>query len=158
MLRIRLRRMGTTNAPFYRVVVSDSRKVPTSKALEEIGVYDPTRSPSIIQINQERVEHWVGNGARMSSTVQSLIKRGNQGELTQKKAELAPGKAKPAPAPAEEPAVEAAAPEAEAASEASEEAATEAAPEAAAEEAPAEEAPADDAPSEDAAAPEDADA
>lgn len=75
MLKIRLRRMGTRNRPFYRVVVSDSRKVPTGAALEEIGYYDPRQSPSVISIDRERVEFWRGRGARLSETVESLLRR-----------------------------------------------------------------------------------
>lgn len=75
MLKIRLRRMGTRNRPFYRVVVSDSRKVPTGAAIEEIGYYDPRPSPSVISIDRERVEYWRGRGARLSGTVESLLRK-----------------------------------------------------------------------------------
>ena len=75
MLRIRLRRMGSRNRPFYRVVVSDSRKVPTGAALEEVGHYDPLQDPPVVQIKKDRVEHWVSQGARMSSTVENLLRR-----------------------------------------------------------------------------------
>lgn len=75
MLRIRLRRMGARNRPFYRVVVSDSRKVPTASAVEEIGHYDPIVDPPEIRIDQERVDHWVANGARLSQTVARLLKK-----------------------------------------------------------------------------------
>lgn len=75
MLRIRLRRMGTKNRPFYRVVVSDSRKVPTASAIEEIGHYDPRRKPPEIHIDGARVDHWVSRGARLSPTVAKLLRR-----------------------------------------------------------------------------------
>ena len=75
MLKIRLRRMGTRNKPFYRVVVSDSRSVPTASALEEVGYYNPRSEPAEIKIDSERVEHWVQRGARLSPTVQRLLRR-----------------------------------------------------------------------------------
>lgn len=74
MLKIRLRRMGNRNRPYYRVVVSDSRRVPTSSAVEEVGHYDPT-SDSGLQIDAERVEHWVSRGAQLSPSVKKLLRR-----------------------------------------------------------------------------------
>jgi small subunit ribosomal protein S16 len=75
MLKIRLRRMGARNAPFYRVVVSDSRRRPTAVAVEELGYYDPTKNPAAVQIDRERVDHWVRNGAQVSHTVERLLRR-----------------------------------------------------------------------------------
>ena len=75
MLKIRLRRMGSTHRPFYRVVVSDSRKTPTAAAIDEVGIYDPRSEPETIKIDGERVEHWVKQGARMTPTVQKLLRR-----------------------------------------------------------------------------------
>lgn len=75
MLKIRLRRMGTTNRPFYRVVVSDSRRATTASAIEEIGHYDPAGNPPRVEIDRARVEYWVGQGARMSDTVRQLVGR-----------------------------------------------------------------------------------
>ena len=75
MLRIRLRRMGTRNRPFYRVVVSDSRKTPTASALDEVGSYDPRVEPPRINIDAERVEKWVGQGARVTPTVKRLLRQ-----------------------------------------------------------------------------------
>lgn len=75
MLKIRLRRMGNRNRPFYRVVVSDSRKVPTSSAIEEVGFYDPRSASEPVRINAERVAHWVGQGAQLSPTVKKLLGR-----------------------------------------------------------------------------------
>ena len=75
MLKIRLRRMGAKNRPFYRVVVSDSRQVPTGAAIEEIGYYDPLQDPPTVEIKKDRVEHWVSQGAGLSSTVQNLLRR-----------------------------------------------------------------------------------
>ena len=81
MLTIRLRRMGNRNRPFYRVVVSDSRKTPTASAVEEVGWYNPISDPPEVRIDAERVEHWVSNGARPSRTVQKLLRtqEGNAG-------------------------------------------------------------------------------
>ena len=75
MLKIRLRRMGARHRPFYRVVVSDSRQVPTGAAIEEIGYYDPLQDPPQIEIKKDRVDHWVSQGAGLSSTVQNLLRR-----------------------------------------------------------------------------------
>lgn len=76
MLRIRLRRMGARNRPFYRLVVSDSRRTPGAAAVEEVGYYDPVQEPPTVKIDRERVEHWVSRGARMSPTVKKLLQRG----------------------------------------------------------------------------------
>ena len=73
MLKIRLRRMGARNSPFYRVVVSDSRRVPTASAVEEIGHYDPTKNPAKVTIDTARLDHWVGQGAQLSPTVRKLV-------------------------------------------------------------------------------------
>lgn len=73
MLKIRLRRMGARNSPFYRVVVSDSRRVPTASAVEEVGHYDPTKNPARVSIDAARVEYWVGRGAQLSPTVKKLM-------------------------------------------------------------------------------------
>jgi small subunit ribosomal protein S16 len=73
MLKIRLRRMGARNNPFYRVVVSDSRNTPTASALEEIGFYDVTKNPAQVNIDTERAEHWISRGAQVSPTVKRLL-------------------------------------------------------------------------------------
>jgi len=73
MLKIRLRRMGARNSPFYRVVVSDSRRVPTASAVEEVGHYDPTKNPARVAIDAARVQYWVGRGAQLSPTVKKLL-------------------------------------------------------------------------------------
>lgn len=75
MLKIRLRRMGARNAPFYRVVVSDSRNVPTAAAVEELGHYDVTKNPAQVVIDADRVQHWVSQGAQLSPTVKKLLAR-----------------------------------------------------------------------------------
>ena len=75
MLKIRLRRMGARHSPFYRVVVSDSRNVPTAAAVEELGHYDPTSNPAQVKVDAERVGYWLGQGAQMSPTVKRLVGR-----------------------------------------------------------------------------------
>lgn len=78
MLKIRLKRVGNRNRPFYRIVVSDSRKAPTSSAIEEVGHFDPTQSAEAATLVVDRIEHWVGLGARMSPTVAKLLRRQKQ--------------------------------------------------------------------------------
>lgn len=73
MLTIRLRRMGATNSPFYRVVVSDSRNTPTAAAVEEIGHYNPTKNPAQVSIDGERAQYWISKGATVSPTVKKLL-------------------------------------------------------------------------------------
>lgn len=75
MLKIRLRRMGSTNRPFYRVVVSDSRQATSASAVEEIGSYDPRQSPPKVEIDRVRVDYWVSQGAQLSDTVRQLVGR-----------------------------------------------------------------------------------
>jgi small subunit ribosomal protein S16 len=73
MLKIRLRRMGARNNPFFRVVVSDSRRVPTASAIEEVGHYDPTKVPAQVTLKGDRIDYWVGHGAQLSPTVKKLL-------------------------------------------------------------------------------------
>jgi len=79
MLKIRLRRMGATNRPFYRVIVSDSRMAPTAAAVEEIGTYDPLQDPPRVAIDRARVDYWVSNGALLSPAVRQLVERAAAG-------------------------------------------------------------------------------
>ena len=75
MLKIRLRRMGATNRPFYRVIVSDSRMAPTAAAVEELGTYDPRQDPPRVAIDRARVDHWVAVGAQLSPAVRRIVAR-----------------------------------------------------------------------------------
>jgi len=75
MLTIRLRRIGGTNAPAYRIVVSDGRRTPTAKIVEELGHYDPTKNPPILRLDKEKAKAWIAKGAQASETVQRLIER-----------------------------------------------------------------------------------
>ena len=73
--RIRLRRMGAKKAPFYRLVVADSRAPRDGRFIEEIGYYDPTKKPTVIKINEARALHWLKTGAQPSETVKSLLNK-----------------------------------------------------------------------------------
>ncbi len=75
MLKIRLRRMGSNRRPVYRVVVSDGRKPPTSAVVEEVGYYNPRTQPSEVRLDRDRIDHWLSQGAQLSDTVKSLLKR-----------------------------------------------------------------------------------
>ena len=71
---IRLRRMGQKKAPFYRIVVADSRSPRDGKFIEEIGTYDPTREPSVIKFDEEAAKKWLATGAQPTETVGKLLK------------------------------------------------------------------------------------
>jgi small subunit ribosomal protein S16 len=73
-VKIRLKRMGKIRAPFYRVVVMDSRAKRDGRAIEEIGKYHPTEEPSVIDINSERAQYWLGQGAQPTESVEALLK------------------------------------------------------------------------------------
>jgi small subunit ribosomal protein S16 len=73
MVMIRLRRMGARNRPYYRIVVSDSRRTARAEVLEELGSYDPVVNPPTLRFDRERARHWVARGARLSPTVASLL-------------------------------------------------------------------------------------
>ncbi len=75
MLKIRLRRMGNRNRPFYRIVVSDSRRAPFSSTLEELGYYNPLGESPEIKMNRERIDHWVRSGAQMSTAIRKLYRQ-----------------------------------------------------------------------------------
>lgn len=103
---IRLRRMGRTNAPFFRVVAADERTSTNGRFLENLGWYDPKKSGRNFELKLDRIEHWLDNGARISDTARNLIKQAKSGEFPVA-VEPEPEPA-PAPAPAvEEPAAEA---------------------------------------------------
>jgi len=73
--KIRLKRMGAKKAPFYRLVVSDSRYPRDGRFIEEIGYYDPTRDPARIHIDTDKANQWLATGAQPSETVKSLFKK-----------------------------------------------------------------------------------
>lgn len=73
-VKIRLRRMGAKKAPFYRIVVADSRYPRDGRFIEEIGTYDPTKNPSIINVDMEKANKWIANGAQPTDTVKKILK------------------------------------------------------------------------------------
>ena len=73
MVKIRLRRMGAKKAPFYRIVVADSRSPRDGRFVEELGYYDPMKNPVVIKIDEEKANKWLANGAQPTETVKSLI-------------------------------------------------------------------------------------
>ena len=73
-VKIRLRRMGQKKAPFYRIVVADSRSPRDGRFIEEIGLYDPTKDPSVYRIDEEAAKKWLANGAQPTETVSKLFK------------------------------------------------------------------------------------
>jgi small subunit ribosomal protein S16 len=75
MVKIRLKRVGAKKAPFYKIVVADSRFPRDGRSVEEIGTYDPMKEPSVINIDKEKIEQWIKNGAQPTDTVKSLMKR-----------------------------------------------------------------------------------
>lgn len=75
MLRIRLSRQGSIHRPFYRFVVSDSRKRPESTAVDTLGFYDPTRKPIVLKLDVARAEEWIGRGAVPTERVRAFIRR-----------------------------------------------------------------------------------
>lgn len=76
-VKIRLRRMGAKKAPFYRIVVADSRYPRDGRFIEEIGYYDPTKEPSIVKVDTEKAKKWISNGAQPTDTVKVIFKKNN---------------------------------------------------------------------------------
>ena len=74
MVKIRLKRMGAKKAPFYRVVVADSRYPRNGRFIEEIGTFDPKTEPSTINIDAEKATKWIATGAQPTDTVKELLK------------------------------------------------------------------------------------
>ena len=75
MVKIRLRRMGAKKAPYYRIVVADSRSPRDGRFIEEVGTYDPMADGEKLKVNQERVAYWIANGAQPTDTVRGLRKK-----------------------------------------------------------------------------------
>lgn len=76
-VKIRLRRIGAKKAPFYRIVVADSRYPRDGRFIEEIGYYDPTTEPSTFKVDAEKAQKWVSTGAQPTETVKELFKKNN---------------------------------------------------------------------------------
>ncbi|BCU82147.1 30S ribosomal protein S16 [Polycladomyces abyssicola] len=74
-VKIRLKRMGAKKAPFYRVVVADSRSPRDGRFIEEIGYYNPLTEPAQIKINEEKALKWLSNGAQPTDTVNNLFRK-----------------------------------------------------------------------------------
>ena len=72
-VKIRLRRMGQKKAPFYRIVVADSRSPRDGRFIEEVGYYDPMTNPATVKLDNEKIAKWIANGAQPTETVKSLI-------------------------------------------------------------------------------------
>ena len=75
MVKMRLKRMGSKGAPFYRIVIADARAPRDGRFVEEVGYYDPTKKPSVIKIDQELATKWLSQGAQPTETVKSLLKK-----------------------------------------------------------------------------------
>ena len=73
-VKIRLRRMGQKKAPFYRIVVADSRSPRDGRFIEEIGTYDPTKDPSEFKVDEELAKKWLNNGAQPTEVVGKIFK------------------------------------------------------------------------------------
>ncbi|MFR1801206.1 MAG: 30S ribosomal protein S16 [Faecalispora jeddahensis] len=74
-VKIRLRRMGAKKAPFYRIVVADSRFPRDGRFIEEIGYYNPMEEPSVVKVDAEKAKKWIANGAQPTDTVKDLFKK-----------------------------------------------------------------------------------
>ena len=74
-VKIRLRRMGAKKAPFYRIVVADSRYPRDGRFIEEIGTYNPVASPSEVKVDAEKAKQWIANGAQPTDTVKAILKK-----------------------------------------------------------------------------------
>lgn len=74
MVKIRLKRLGSKGAPFYRIVVADVRAPRDGAFIEEIGTYDPTKEPSVIKVDMEKANEWIAKGAQPTETVKAILK------------------------------------------------------------------------------------
>ena len=74
-VKIRLRRMGAKKAPFYRIVVADSRYPRDGRFIEEIGTYNPVAAPTEVKIDAEKAKQWIANGAQPTDTVKAILKK-----------------------------------------------------------------------------------
>ncbi len=77
MVKIRLRRMGAKKAPFYRIVVADSRYARDGRFIEEVGYYNPTVDPAVVKVDSDKVQSWIAKGAQPTDTVRALLKKAN---------------------------------------------------------------------------------
>lgn len=82
MLAIRMRRVGSKKKPYFRVVVTEARSARESSFVENVGTYNPRSKPALVQINKERVQHWLKRGARPSDSVRTLLAKHLSRDLT----------------------------------------------------------------------------
>ena len=74
MVKMRLKRMGAKKAPYYRIIVADSRSPRDGKFIAQVGTYDPLKNPSVITFDADEAKKWLGNGAQPTETVKKLLK------------------------------------------------------------------------------------
>ena len=74
-VKIRLRRMGAKKAPFYRIFVADERYPRDGRFIEEIGYYDPTKEPTVVNLDADKAKTWLKNGAQPTDTVKVILKK-----------------------------------------------------------------------------------
>ena len=86
MVKIRLRRMGAKKNPYYRLVVADSRSPRDGRCIEEIGTYDPLANPATINVDVEKAQTWIKNGAQPTDTVRGLLKKAATWPISRKRA------------------------------------------------------------------------
>ena len=77
-VKIRLRRMGAKKAPFYRIVVADSRYPRDGRFIEELGYYNPQETPAVVKVDVEKAQKWIANGAQPTDTVKALLKKAGE--------------------------------------------------------------------------------
>ena len=75
MVKIRLTRMGAKKKPFYRIVVTDSRKPRDGQYIEQVGYYDPTKEPADIKLDRDKIKKWLDEGAKPTDTVRDMLKK-----------------------------------------------------------------------------------
>ncbi len=96
-VKLRLKRMGAKQRPFYRIVAADSRSPRDGRFIETVGTYDPIKKPAIITLDEEKVMKWLGNGAEPTDTVRSILKKeGLMAKYVASKAKTSKPKAKKA--------------------------------------------------------------
>ena len=78
MVKIRLQRVGAKKAPYYHIVVADSKSPRDGKIIEQIGTYNPMLEPSEVKVDEEKVEKWIKNGAKPTDTVKKLIEKASK--------------------------------------------------------------------------------
>lgn len=74
-VKLRLKRMGTTKKPYYRIVAADSRSPRDGRIIETVGTYDPTKEPAVVTVNEELALNWLANGAQPTDTVRNLLSK-----------------------------------------------------------------------------------